>query len=192
MSAPAKKAKETKAPPSASEVARVRGLAADLARAHGVTEGAILRVLTANLTPETEGWGVLEWTDAMRARHVQGSTPPKGFDAVPPRTVAVRRLNEAWKEHADARGTGARRKTRYELPLSALLLLALTIDADEGPALDLLGAIFETVDGWLRRAGDTDLIGVSVGEVMLLARRVDVAAELVRCGAVFLDKEASK
>ncbi len=90
---------------------------------------------------------------------------------------ALRRLSKRWRREAD------RPLVRHDRPLDALLLSGLTLAADEGPAVDVLIAINETLEGMLRTAGDAPMVHVPVGELTLLARRVEVATELARRGA---------
>ena len=115
-----------------------------------------------------------------RAPSAPASQPRRGP------SLPLRRLAKTWKGQRDPDAP----KALQDLPLSAVLLSGLTISADEGPAIDVLHGCFETIDGWRRsRAEDADTIEVSLAEVMLLARRLDVAMELIRRGAGAFPKE---
>src|SRR5262249_18054587 len=94
------------------------------------------------------------------------------------RARALGRLSARWNRQR----TEGQRLPIEELPLSALLLHGLTYTADEGPALDILGAIAEPVEGWEKAAtiDDEGSVAVTVGELMMLARRLEVAMELIR------------
>jgi hypothetical protein len=98
-----------------------------------------------------------------------------------PKARAVRRLSRTW--HRQASVPYEKRKTIYDLPLPAVLLTGITISEDEGPVLDALAGLYDTIDGWRRAAGDVDVVSVSLAEVMMVARRVDVVRELIRRGA---------
>jgi hypothetical protein len=94
---------------------------------------------------------------------------------------AIRRLLRVWRDQAHP-GTA---KRIDELPLAALILTGLTMASDEGPVVDILLAVEATVDGWLYTdRPDEHTIQVSKADLMLLVRRVQVAAELVRRGAI--------
>jgi hypothetical protein len=112
-------------------------------------------------------------------------TVPKPPENANPRRRAVRRLSRAWDKKRRASLESSPRRTRDDLSLGALLLSGLTLSADEGPALDVLGAVHEQLEGLtLTREPDSDLIHVSLAQVMLLANQVEVARELVRRQAI--------
>ena len=94
-------------------------------------------------------------------------------------TKAAAKLIRDWKGQANPETS----RSTYDLPLAALLLEGLALDSDEGPGLDILRGVAETMEGWLRTRADGTPLEVSQADVRLLARRVEVAMELIRRGA---------
>lgn len=109
---------------------------------------------------------------------VSAPVPPAPNGANPDHAAQpIRKLVHHWKHEADKNGVYCSQ------PLDVLLLAACTIGADEGPGLDVLIALHETIDGLQRAAGDVDTITVGLGDVRLMARRLELAMELIRRGA---------
>jgi hypothetical protein len=107
-----------------------------------------------------------------------GESGPQPARAAKSRTRAVRSLTRRWNHQR------VHRKPLEELPLSALLLSGLTIQADEGPAVDILEAVHDTLDELKVDAMGKDkrTVRISVTDLTQIMARIEVAAELVRRG----------
>jgi hypothetical protein len=95
-------------------------------------------------------------------------------------------LRDAWSDLVCEPNAGARRDALQAAPLSALLLYAIgepreTVQV-EPIVLSVLAALRSTVDGWASGMRERGSVLVPVDDLCMLARRMDVAIEIVRRG----------
>jgi hypothetical protein len=95
-------------------------------------------------------------------------------------------LRDAWSDLVCEPNGDARRRALDGAPLSALLFYVIgepreTVQV-EPIALAVLGALRSTVDGWASATRERGSVLVPIDDLCMLARRLDVAIEIVRRG----------
>lgn len=95
-------------------------------------------------------------------------------------------LREAWSDLVCEPNGAARRRALDGAPLSALLFYVIGEPREavhvEPIALAVLAALRSTVDGWASGTRERGSVLVPIDDLHMLARRVDVAIEIVRRG----------
>jgi hypothetical protein len=96
----------------------------------------------------------------------------------------IGRLREAWTDLVCARNEEERLLELQLAPLAALLFYVFGEPREEVEAepiaVAVLAAIRSTVDGWTNETREREAVRVSLADLRMLARRVDVAIEIVR------------
>jgi hypothetical protein len=93
----------------------------------------------------------------------------------------LRALDEAWSDILDPRLDGLHDRSLFSLMFAALVGGPYEDAEGDSPAVAVLRAIRETVEGWAHaHSGSTLFASVAFADLHMMTRRIDVAIQIVR------------